>query len=842
MLRLALDTLRSRWTGFAGTFLGLAFGVALMSTVLVAMTGGLDSSGSKPLRYADAPIVVTSADEVTIDQPGDTDHLPLTQTPPLSAALIQRLQTTGRTVLDRTFYAQPVGVHLPGAGDPVGHAWSAAAFTPYRLAAGSAPANDDQIVLGGAPASMVGHQITVVTAQGPARFDVSGVTAPVSFEQAVFFTDAEAAQLSPSVDAVVAYGSLSAVKAAVASAGTAATVAVPKNGISSGGAKVLTGDDRHQADAITAEDNRELQSVDGLLGVAGGLAVFVAVFVTGSTFAFSVQQRRRELAVLRCAGATPRQISRMVIAESAVIGLAASALGALIGIAGGPLLAHWLVTRNEAPAWFSVSFSPVAVLAILGAFATGVIAALAGAGVACLRASRIRPVEALREAVVDVKAMTKMRWIGGIGCLIIGLVLAIVVPIAAPMIAVAINEVVAGVLVAAFALLSPLFVRPLVRLFAAPLAWVRGASVLLARESAIAAARRTAATATPILVTLGLAAAVLGSVESIDDAKATQLKSSVRAAYVITPQGAPGLSQAALEQVAQVPGVEATPVTSEDIYGPMPDSVLVEYTAQIVDAASLADDFDLQVVSGSLSGLNDNSVVVDQEWGVRTGQQVDLYLADGTRANLTVAAVLRTGVGGNAAFLTPAHAQGALVSRIDVDLKPGADPATVYPALVAAARNLGGKVTPQAVWAAGVNTEQSNHDWTNATTVLLIALVYTGLSIINTLVMATAARAREFAMLRLGGATPFQVLRTVAVEALLIVLIGTALAAAVGAVALAGLGAGLRDLVGHTPVDVPWLVLGVTTGLCAIAGVLATVGAARYCLRTRPIELVAARE
>lgn len=842
MLRIALDTLRSRWAGFVGTFVGLAFGVALMSTVLVAMTGGLNSQGNAPLRYADAPIVVTAAAQISVDTQDYTDQLPLSGTPGLSAELVAKVQATGRTVIDRSFYAQPEGVSLPGAGQPVGHAWSSAAFTPYRLAAGAAPAAADQVVLGGGPAAEVGRQITMLTAQGPAQFTVSGVTAPVSFEQAVFFTDAEAAVLSPRVDALVAYGPLASVQAAVASAGAAASVAAPQDGVASGTVEVLTGNARHQADAVEVTDQRELESVDGLLGVAGGLAIFVAVFVTGSTFAFSVQQRRRELAVLRCAGATPFQVSRMVLAESAVIGAAASLLGALIGVPGGPLLAHWLVTRGEAPGWYQVSFSPLAVLAVLGAFAAGVTVALCGAGLACLRAARIRPVEALRESAVDVKAMTVLRWIGGICCLVVALVLVIAVPLAAPLVAVGLNEAVAGVLVLAFALLSPLFVRPLVRLFALPLRWLRGASVLLAKENAMGAARRTAATATPVLVTIGLAAAILGAVASIDAAKATQLRASVLADYVIVPHGVPGLSQAAVDRVDAVSGVTATPVTSEDVYGPMPDSDLVQYTAQVVDAADLARDFAPQVVSGSLSGLDDGSIVVDQEWGVTTGQKVDVYLSDGTRAQLTVAAVVRTGVGGDAAFLTPAHAQGALISRIDVTLQSGADRSAVYGQLVRAAQSLGGQVMAQPQWAAGVNTAQSNQDWTNATTVLLIALVYTGLSIINTLVMATAARSREFAVLRLGGATRLQVLCAVGAEATLIVLVGVALAAVVGVMALAGLGAALRSLVGSTPVDIPWLVLGVTTGLCALAALAAALGATRFSLRTRPIDLVGARE
>jgi putative ABC transport system permease protein len=741
-------------------------------------------------------------------------------------------------VADRTFYAQPAGLALPGSGQPVGHAWSAAAFTPYRLTAGRAPAANDQVVLGGGPGSLVGRQVTVLTAQGPARFTVSGVTAPVSFEHAVFFTDAEAARLSPRVDALVAYGPATAVRQAVAAPG-----AVQRDGIAAGPVQVLTGEARHDADAVTAAGQQQLQSVNGLLGVAGGLAVFVAVFVTASTFAFSVQQRRRELAVLRCAGAAPVQIGRMVLAESAVIGVAASACGALAGFPGGWLLAHWLVSRGQAPDWYQVSFSLMGVVAVVAAFVTGLVVAVGGASVACVRAARVRPVEALREAAVDRKGMTPLRWLGGITCLTLGLGLVIVLPAVNPLVSVAFNETVAGALVAAVALLSPALAGPLVRLLTLPLAWLRGATVLLARENLTMAARRTAATATPVLITIGLTAAILGGVASISAAKATEQRTATRADFVVVPDGTPGLSQAAADGVKRIAGLDATAVSSEDVYGPMPASTgPVQYTAQVVDPAGLSRDFSLQVVSGRLSALNDHSIVVDQEWGLRAGDRVNVYLSDGARARLTVAAVVRTGIGGTAAFLTPPHAEGALVSRIDVRLRPGADRAAAYAELVRATRGLGGQVVPQARWAAAIDAAQSAHSWMNATTVLLIALVYTCLSIVNTLVMATAARARELAMLRLGGATRRQVLLTVATEALLVTSVGVVLATMVAGVSLAGLGSALRDLVGQASLTIPWPALGLTTISCAAAAVLAAVGAASFALRTRPVELAGTRE
>ncbi|KOG86873.1 hypothetical protein ADK38_28595, partial [Streptomyces varsoviensis] len=70
--------------------------------------------------------------------------------------------------------------------------------------------------------------------------------------------------------------------------------------------QVLTGDARRAADPRAKEDADAVVGVSSLLGLAAGVAAFVSVCVIASTFSYSVVQRRRELALLRLAGATSR--------------------------------------------------------------------------------------------------------------------------------------------------------------------------------------------------------------------------------------------------------------------------------------------------------------------------------------------------------------------------------------------------------------------------------------------------------------------------------------------------------------------------------------------------------
>ncbi|MEU7896990.1 FtsX-like permease family protein [Nonomuraea sp. NPDC049152] len=134
-----------------------------------------------------------------------------------------------------------------------------------------------------------------------------------------------------------------------------------------------------------------------IVGIAAGFALFIAVFVVSSTFAFAVAQRRREFALLRTVGATRRQVRRMVYGEAGFVAVVASALGASAGpSAAGPTL-DWLAGLGMAPSWLVPSTQTWPVVT---AFATGVVVALAGVAVAARRAGRVHPAEAMREAAI----------------------------------------------------------------------------------------------------------------------------------------------------------------------------------------------------------------------------------------------------------------------------------------------------------------------------------------------------------------------------------------------------------------------------------------------------------
>ncbi|MEV0976784.1 FtsX-like permease family protein [Streptomyces sp. NPDC049915] len=106
--------------------------------------------------------------------------------------------------------------------------------------------------------------------------------------------------------------------------------------------------------------------------------------------------------------------------------------------------------------------------------------------------------------------------------------------------------------------------------------------------------------------------------------------------------------------------------------------------------------------------------------------------------------------------------------------------------------------------------------------VLGIALLYTGLSLANTLTMSTSGRAAEFTALRLAGAMRGQILRLTALESLTVVAAGALLGLLVTFVTWAGTGAALGLLSAPAPLVLPWPALGAATAGCALLAVVSS--------------------
>ncbi|MFD6415875.1 FtsX-like permease family protein [Streptomyces sp. NPDC060194] len=557
----------------------------------------------------------------------------------------------------------------------------------------------------------------------------------------------------------------------------------------------------------TGGDGEAVLAVQATLGTAGGVTAFVAAFVVASTFAFAVALRRREFALLRLAGATAGQVRRTVTAEAAVVGALAAAAGCGLGALGAPELARLLVDGGIAPRWFAITGAHTWPYHL--AFWTGLSVSLLASYAAARRAGRTGAAEAMREASLDRGVLPVARLVVGTA-LLLGAAALIAYTLATDP-----DELLKRktyttrpmLLITGAALLTPLLVRPLTRLLRLP-----GAVGTLVRENTAAAVRRTSAVAAPVLVTVALAGSMLGTADSVADAKAAEARQQLAPSHLV-------VTGDDLRPV-DVPGAVLSPSASTVVLTREEGTALVRTEARAVTSpAALAATRALPVVAGDVRDLDDSSIVVNEEWQRHTvGDHVDVWLGDGRPVRLRIAAVLALGTGDNGAYVTRANVPTAAVDRIDV--RVGDASSTRAAAALAAT---GGKVRTVPDLLADTRPASAPHTRLGFWLVLGIALLYTVISLANTLVMAESVRGPELRALRLAGATRSQIRRVLAGEALLSVTLGATLGLAVTAANLGTLALALRAITAPAVVGVPWGAVAVAAGVCGVvaAGVAA---------------------
>jgi len=807
-LTVALSTLRTRWVAFAGTLAALALGVSVIATMALVLAAAGGGGHQSPERFAAAPFVIQADPALRAHDADGIDAVPLPQQPDVPASVIAQLPGA---IADRSFYAQLVGGYAqlvggPATGPTLGHGWSSAAFAPYRLSSGHPPMADGQIVVAGR--AVLGRPVTVLTAGGPLAVTIVGTVPPRTGEQPIFFTDAEAARLSPGVDALVTDDPATARRAA----------ALP-------GLQVLTGAARHQADPDAVQDEAELAGLTTFLDVAAAISAFVAIAVIASAFGLSVAQRRRDLALLRTIGATPRQVARMVRAEAALVGVAGSALGCLLGAVWAPLLARWIAGQGLSPAWFSVQLTAGSAPALAIAFLAGVAVAVVSVLVAARRAGLIRPTEALREAAVEPSRIGPARLFGGLGCLVAGIATLAAVAVLFPSATsdAKTEAMIVLLLVAGAVLLAPFLVGPLTRPFGG------GTAGMLIRADIRTGPGRAAAAVVPALIIVGLSVSILGSSDTSNAAADAGLHEQASAAdYVVLPAaGTPGLTTALVDRIDAIGGLDATAVTQTSLLAHEPAITRFHFEAPMpipfaaigIDRASPA--LTLPVREGSLADLDARTIAVDTSWHEHLGATMSLWRPDGTPVSLRVVAILAPSRSGVSLVVTAGNAGDAMPSVVYVRLDGDAAGAAVG-ALQTVARQADDRVVPASRWSAAVADQQNEQNQVGLELLLGIAIAYSAIGIASTSLMSTSGRRPELALLRLTGATRRQIAWILTAESLALTFAAVAASAAISGLVLGGLWVAFARAAGFTPIVVPWLLIGAITGASALIGVVAS--------------------
>ncbi|MDQ0774073.1 putative ABC transport system permease protein [Streptomyces aurantiacus] len=844
MLRYALQTVRHRKGGFLGAFLALMCAAALISACGTLLETGLRGT-IRTERYAAAPVVISADQNVhqtTVKHKKGktkTKHKakPIAERAWLPEDLTARLGAVpgaARVVPELTFLAQPLTPTGTGGRTAYGHAWDSAALTPYTLATGTPPRAAGDLVVDRYLADRAriepGDRLTVQSTQSPRTYRVTGIAVPagdgVRHQTSLFFSAAEARRLAAHPGKVTAFGVVPAEGTDTATLEAAVTKAL--HGTT---AQVSVGDERGPVEFLDAAAARiKLVSMGGAMG---GTSLLVAVLVVVGTFALSVQQRHRELALLRALAATSGQVRKLLGREALLVGAAAGVTGALAGLPLGGWLHGRFVDLGAVPATLQHTVSVFPLFAAVAATLGG---AWAAARVSSRRIARIRPAEALTEAEAG-SALTRPAWgrvLAGLVLLAGGTALVAVLsvlrtePASTPVTFLAVV-----VLASAVALLGPLLVRAAAVILGGPLR-LTGPGGRLATANLRGNAARMASVVTPLTLLIGMTCTVLFVQPTLGHAARGQAREGIRADWVLAAQG-PGVPAKAAQQLRTDHDVATEVVRTTVRAG------LAKYAAQGVTPQGLTRTWDPDVTAGSLTELTKDTVAVSElaadQLHLKPGSTLKLTLGDGTPVTLTVAAVYAKGLGFGdltmAHDLIARHVDNPLAAAVLVSTSRSKEELSAVVGKFPGVR----VVSPATADSLQAERQQANAEVNYFAMGLVLA--FTAIAVVNTLAMSVSARVREFALLRLAGATRRQVLRMLRTEALSVLLLATVLGSGIALAVLTAFSVGMTGSAAPAVTPLVYVAVVASAGLLAL---VATALPGRVALRVRPVTAATARE
>lgn len=605
------------------------------------------------------------------------------------------------------------------------------------------------------------------------------------------------------------------------------------------GYKVQTGAEvrKENKDAI----NSFLQIFNYILLAFAAIGLIVGTFIIYNTFSMIVAQRVRELALLRAIGAGRGQILRSVMLEAVVVGF----IGSVVGLAVGTGLAAGLQALLSSTGTGLPSGSLVVGAGpIIACIVVGVVVTTVSALAPARRASRVAPVEAMRESQTDGASSLRVRTL-------IASVLAVLAVVALAIGASGKGGGAAGMVglgavltIVAVVCGAPALARPVVGALGLVLAKPFGKLGQLARTNAIRNPRRTAATA--FALTLGLMlVAIIGTLgasfkSTIDRAVNDQVKAPIMA---VGTGGTGALPPAVSKAIKNVDGVDSV----VSIHG-----VTAKLNGKNVSGNSPSGDLTraatFKMVKGTAK-LPPNGLVASdksaKKYGWTVGENVTFQGRFGQNATVQVVGIYKSSALldpwqlGSSAYekLTPESMRADFVDL--VLLKNGADSSAVQQKIEDATGSyLTVKVQTKEEFA-NSSAQQINQMLVVLYGMLGLALVIAVLGIINTLALSVVERKREIGMLRAVGMLRKQVRRTIYLESVLISIFGALLGMVLGVVIGWCLVRTFREwLTGIEPV-VPWGTVLFTLVAAGICGVLAALWPAIRAARTKPLEAIA---
>lgn len=787
MLRATIASLRGHKRRVVGMCSAVVLGVAFLSGTLVlgdtmrAGFGDLFGEANEDLDVLVRSSNVIEAGEGTERGPVDDSLVDEIAAVDGVAAAVPSIEGTGEIVGSD---GEPLG----GGGPPTvaGNWVTDKDLNPYTLDEGRAPESPMADASGGdAPYEVVidrgsarngdlqvGDQTMVrvpdpidVTVVGIATFGERDSLGPVTFVG--FTTEAAQDLLMPQP------GTLTGVLVSAAP-GTS-----PDELVSTLEQELPDGVDALTGEALTQEQREDIESdflgfLETALLVFAGIALVVATFSIYNTFSIVVAQRTRESALLRALGASRRQVLGSVVVEAVVIGLVASALGAIAGIGlSRGLVGLFNAVDLELPTTRLVVESGSLIISVI----VGLIVTLLAGVIPAVKSSRVRPMAALRDVAID--RTSGRAWRAVAGPVVVGAGAALVIVGSAVAGDLMLTGLGALLMVIGMVLFGPLVARPVSAVLGAPLGGLRGMSGKLARANAMRNPTRTSSTATALMVGV----AVVGMFTVLAASLRTYIRDTMEASFqgdlvIMTANwSGSGLSPELAPAIGNLPEVEmATGMGSATVQ--LGDS---GRWATTVDGDQLAQTLDIGVSKGSLEELTDGTVAISESFaedkGWSLGSTVPASFVDGSERGLTVAVIYEDpDMLGHVVLPVETSELDGIRQTVDVvsiNLAEGVDVDDARAAVQPVADRFSAPEVQDGQELAESEAAEIDQVLTVIYAILALAVIIAFLNIATTLSLSIHERTRELGLLRAVGQSRRQLRSMVRGESLLVALFGT---------------------------------------------------------------------
>jgi putative ABC transport system permease protein len=558
------------------------------------------------------------------------------------------------------------------------------------------------------------------------------------------------------------------------------------------------------------------------------VSLFVGAFLIFNTLSMTVTERIRELGLLRAAGVTRSQLTRFVLVQAAMLGLA----GSVAGLAAGAALALAMASYVQSVGSIPFDGPALGVGPVLIALAVGLFVTLAAAAEPARRAASISPVEALKARLdPDSARRARLRWL-----VVVFVAVGLAGLFAWPQGAVGsgfIRSLAVYALLLIVVLVSPFLLGGIAAVAGFPFSRLFRLEERLARAALDRDRSRTALTVGALTAGLAMVVAIGGVAGHARAAANAWLAEVIPGDELLTSIRPVGLDEEVVAELRAIDGVaRVSPIATFDVA-----SRGVRTDAAAVVGSDLLDDGRIRLVAGdratALAALDQGgSVIVPLAMATRdelsVGSEVVLAIGNGRVLPLRVVGIAeRTlpGRGGESILVGWGDASETLgvegADALAVRYEPG-QAETAAPLVAEAAALSALEPTPLSSVAGAVDVALGRV-FGLFDALAIVAVIVAALGIVNTLSMNVLERVRELGVLRAAGMTRNQVRRTVVVEAGILGLSGSFLGIVTGLVAAALMivlaGGTLRVGMG-----IPWS----SIGLAALLGVGLSMLAAWY--------------